>query len=334
MKKLLAVIVLFTITYFLVPTYSFAQEKPAFADKPAVALGIYPPLFEISADPPAVVVAKISIVNQSENPQTLNILFRSFRPSPAGNGQIEYVSDKFGGPDPLILQKIKVYDEDSEISKVDLAPLESKGLKLQINLEAGAPHGDYYFSVIFLSDSKSPDGSGAGTPAGIATNVILSVGKKGPVKGEIEQFKAPFLLGAGPVPFTLLLKNTGEQYIVPSGRITINNMFGGQVGRIDILPQYILARSQRYIIDSQQLPPKGKTAALAAKYNSEHNVMIWPEKFLFGVYTAHLFVKLSSTGPVFQTSLIFIAFPVYLVFAISFLSFVLIGIYIRARKKA
>lgn len=307
----------------------------AHAQQSVFDLGIYPPVLEISANPPAVVEGRIIVQNQNENPQKLDIIFRSFRPSQAGNGQIEYLADEnIAGPDPLILQKIKVYDGDLEIKKFDLDPFQDKELTLKIDLERGAPSGDYYFSVIFVTEAATGlKQSGSSVPAGIGTNVILSVGKKGATQGQISRFSAPFWLGSGPVPFTLLLKNTGDQYFIPTGRITIKDMIGRDVGRLDILPQYVLSGSQRYMVDTNQASPSANTEVLVARYGNVHNVLVWPEKFLFGVYSADVLVKLSSTGPSFKRTLHFVSFPLYIIFGISLFAFILLGIYIKVRKK-
>lgn len=317
----------FLFTLAIKPTY--AQEQPA------VSLGIYPPVLEISADPPAQPQAKITIQNLKEDAQDLTIQLRSFRPSEAGNGQIEYLNtNKIEGPDPLILQKIQILDGDQPVDKITLDPLSQKELTLQVNLEAGAPKGDYYFSVIFVSDSKAgQDISSSTLPAGIGTNVILSVGKKGEIKGQIVDFSAPFLVSRGPIPFTLLLKNTGDQYIIPSGRITIKNMFGGNAGQINILPQYVLAGSGRYMVDDKQATDSADVVSLVNKLGKQHNVIIWPEKFLLGVYQAKLSVKLSNQGPLFERTITFFAFPLYILFALTFFIFVLLGIWIKVRKK-
>lgn len=315
-------ITLFLLLGFVSPNSAHAQQNDAFS------VGIIPPVIEIQADPPAIVESEITVVNENEFPQMMDIIYKSFRLAPDRNGKIEYIQENGNllGPDPLILQKIKIFDGDNEIKQLELKGYESKSLKLEITLDKDSPKGDYYFSLIFVTQATiSEDKSASKNPAGIGTNIILSVGKKGDTKGEIIDFSSPTFLGAGPVPFSLLIRNNSEHYIVPTGRITIKNMLGKDIGRVDILPQYILANSERFMTDTDQ----ASTSALL----SLPKTLIWPEKFLFGMYTATAHIKLGEGGPVFETSHRFFAIPLYFVFAVSFMAFVLLGIYLKVKKR-
>jgi hypothetical protein len=330
MRKLFVSLILFSVFGHITASNVLAQIPNAFS------LGIFPPILEINADPPAKVESTITIQNLSENTRDVAVIFKSFRLSDDGRARIEYISDdnEIIGPDPLILQKVKLYEEDTPVTKVTLEPLESKNLTLIIDIDKESPIGDYYFSVIFLSGTQlESDKAMVGSPGGIGTNVILSVGRKGEIKGEIVKFEAPFLVTSGPVPLTLLLKNNSAQYVTPRGRITIKNMLGKDAGRVDILPQYLLSNSQRYMVDSDQASPSAELEDQIKKLSSDHNVLIWPGKFMLGFYTAQAHVKLSEDGPEFDRTIRFFALPFSVIFAVSFFSFVLIGIYLRIKRK-
>lgn len=332
MKKVLSIILL-----LLIPLLSsiYYLVSIVHAQNDEFSLGVYPPILEISAQPPANIEADINIKNLSDSPQNLKIIFKSFRPSEKGDGTLRYINkDIIEGPDPLILQKIKIYDGENPMHEILLDPFESRNLTLKIDLETNAPLGDYYFSVIFLSTvTQDADVSQSQVPGGIGTNVILSVGNKGAASGEIKEFSIPRFLSSGPVPITILLQNNSKHYIVPTGRVIIQDMLGRQVGLINILPQYILSNSARFMIDSDQTSPSAELEEQTARLARDHGVLIWPRKFLFGIYTAYAHVKLSENGPVFETKTSFIALPIYMLFAISFIAFVLIGIYLRVKRK-
>src|SRR3989338_2050492 len=132
----------------------------AYAQEGQFSVGILPPILEINADPPAKIESIISVHNLNDNSRDLNIVFRSFRPSDQKNGQIEYLAEnKIEGPDPLILQKIGIYEGERQVSKISLGPFETKELKMKISIEPGAPIGDFYFSSgkfgIFFSKHPS-----------------------------------------------------------------------------------------------------------------------------------------------------------------------------------
>lgn len=336
MKKF-ALLLVFGFWLFAVPLK--AQET---RNTNQFSLGIYPPIIEINAEPPASVEAPIQIQNLTDLPENLKIVFKSFRPQDTGDGTLRYINENpakdgariIEGEDLLIRERIKVYDGETPIEEMLLDPFESRNLKLKINLDRDIPLGDYYFSVIFLSNKiQSEDSSQSQIPGGIGTNVILSIGKKGFTSGEIKRFSAPRFLGSGPVPVTLLLQNNSDHYVVPQGRITIRDMFGRETGQINILPQYILANSQRYMIDSDQASESAELSEQIERLSQNHPVLIWPRKFLFGLYTASAHIKFSEDGPFFETKTTFVALPVYTLFAISFMAFVLIGIYLRVKKK-
>ena len=299
------------------------------------SLGIYPPILEINTEPPANIEASINIQNLSDLPQNLKIILKPFRPSERGDGTLRHLNEgTIEQPDLLILQKIKIYDQENALDILSLDPFESRELTLKINLDSDDPLGDYYFSVIFVSqETQDTDVSQSQAPGGIGTNVILSVGQKGVVQGEIKEFSIPRILGSGPVPITLWLQNNSSHYVLPTGRIIIQDMLGREAGQVSILPQHVLANSARFMIDTDQASPSASLEDQISRLSKKHAVLIWPKKFLFGLYTAYAHVKLSENGPVFETKTSFIALPTYMLFVISFMAFVLIGIYLRVKRK-
>ncbi len=321
MKRLFAV--LLATCYLLLPsTNLYAQE---ISDSDQFSLGIFPTVIEINADPPAIINSNINIENQSENELHLNLMIRFFKPKENSNGQIELLSEgEIYGPDPTFRQKIKILEDKREIKDITFKPFEAKNLTLEIILNRGDPVSDYYFSVIFISKAEDiHETSGSQIVGGIGTNVILSVGKKGKITGEIREFSAPRVVFSGPIPFTLLVRNNSQRYIVPEGNITIKDMFGRKAGQLNILPQYILANSDRFMNASDQ-----------ESISTLHGpALIWPEKFLLGLYTATAHVRLAQDGPVFETKISFLALPLYIIAVISFFALVLIGIWIKVVRK-
>lgn len=330
MGRITSIIFLFTIFYLLFSIgFVYAQRPDDFS------LGIFPPVLEITADPPAKIDAKITIQNLNENNQELSVAFQPFRLSKNNDGTIEHISQgSISDPYPLIIERVKLFDGETPVDSLSLGPFESKILSLKINLDKDAPLGDYYFSVIFSSSEQIPgEQTALGAPGGIGTNVILSVGKKSPARGTIEEFSTPLFTSEGPVPITMLIKNRGEQYFVPTGEVAIYNMVGKLVGRLDILPQFILANSSRFMIDTSQASASSELSQQILKLNSPHPVLVFDEKFLLGPYTLKARVKLGEAGPEFSRSAIFFAFPARVVFATSFFAFVLLGIFLRVKKK-
>lgn len=298
-------------------------------------IGIFPPILEITATPPASAQSVINLSNLNENSHDFKISVRPFKQASQNNGQIEYLSNAdLLGPDPLLRQKIHFFEAGNETDTVHLDPLESKDITMQIDLDKNSPLGDYYFSVIFTTEQNNDETvSNTKLPAGIATNVLLSVGPKGDTNGFIQRFKAPFFIEQGPVPFIVAIENTSNHFIMPEGKITIKNLFGKQVGKLDLLPQYILSGSSRYLIDQDQASPSADLLSSIQGLQLNSPAAVWNENFLLGVYTADLRVSLGDKGPVFKQTFVFFAFPIIPTLGLSLFFMVILGIGLRVFHK-
>lgn len=318
---------------FLFAFLLFANRVPFAMAADEIDIGINPPILEITTTPPAKIAATIFLQNYSEIERDFDIRLQPFRQSQELNGTIEYpINEDFYGPDPLIRQRVSFFVNGEEIQKVHLDALEQKTITMQVDLQKDSPLGDYYFSVVFITENLNQASQTSTTiPAGIATNVLLSVGQKGPTVGAISEFWAPLFTEHGPVYFTALVHNTSDHFILPKATITIKNIFGQSVGNIQTLPQYILSQTQRYLIDRSE----GKQSEEIIKYHQSTTTpsVIWPEKALFGVYTATLQVNLSDNTRPIKKSIVFFAFPLIWAIVISIIFAVILGIYISVRKK-
>ena len=302
-----------------------------------VNLGIYPPVLQIEAMPPAKIESPLSIINLNDKEVALKIVLKPFTASNNANGEVSYLSEEdFFKDDPLLFQRIKIFDDGQEITKFTLAPKQRKDLLVTIDIPENETLSDYYFSIIFVSINElDQDTNQSITSGGIATNVLLSVGSKDMAKGNIEEYSVPYFLDSGPVPFTLKIKNKGSHFFSPKGEIIIKNVFGQSVGRVDLLPVNILAQSIRFVPDSLQHP--SATGSAVDKYNdlyakSSHPMAFWYEKFLLGPYSADLTVTLSENGPLFKRTVYFFAFPLKLLLGIIIAVFVIVFIRQRIKK--
>lgn len=301
-----------------------------------VSLGVNPAVLQIEALPPSDIRAPFTIANEGDEPINLKIGYRLFKPSDTGNGQIMFLNDKdpFPGADKNIFDKVQVIDDNLSIDAIELGPKQKKKLLLRIGLPKNEPYSDYYFSLIFLSPPNNPEqntdseqNSFSSAQAGIAMNVLLSVGPKENDKVYIEKFSGPFYVESGPYPFSLQLKNTGSHYVTPSGTILITNMFGQTIGKIELASDNILAGTSRYLIAVQKNSQPEADQSLA-----ETPHIIWPEKFLLGFYSAKLTLSISDHGPVFSRTIHFVAFPAKLLLGIVITLLVILFTLLRIRK--
>lgn len=317
--------IIFILGFFLI-----AGVKPAFAQE--VSLGIYPPILDITATPPAQIKAPITLSNDSDKPVSLRIGLQPFKSQRTNDGQIEFIPD-VTGPDPKLLNKVQVIDGDTAVDAITIDSLQEKTLTLLIDLDKDTSLGDYYFSVIFLSNkSGQPNNSGADIPSGIGTNVLLSIGPKGKTRGKIDSFSSPFFTTGGPVRFNLALNNESDHFILPAGAVVIQNILGQRVGKVDILPQYLLAHSSRNLRHRPESTASSQFLDALDRQTGTPYVL-WPEKFLFGIYTATATLALSESGPVVTSKTVFIALPIPFIAGASIVIFITAGIYLRVTKK-
>lgn len=308
---------------FLFSLYSlfFILYSAPSAQAEGIDLGIYPPVIQIDANPPASVRAPITIENDGDTDVTAEIQYKLFKASAEENGTLTYLtgSSAIPSPDHDLFKKVQLYENDHVVTSVKLAPKQQKKLELHIGIEKTAVPADYYFSIIFralqsdaytdTTDTSLENQNASITTGGIATNVLLSIGPKEKPTAKIKEFSTPSFVSSGPLPFTLRIENTGKHSIQPTGAIFIKNVFGQYVGKVDILPETILAHSIRSLADKQSIEDNTASAVYHLNNEATKPFLVWPETFLFGPYTAGVYLKLSENGPVLTKTIYFFAFP-------------------------
>ncbi len=329
-------------------------------------LAINPSIFQIELNPPALVEAKesLTIENLSDNPLTLSLQFKPFRPKDE-SGMVEYLrkEDSLEGADPLIFQRINLLEKNNPVQEITLAPKQRKRLDLRITIPKDEPPSDYYFALLFISkeDEESSDrlqSSYSNYVGGIGVSVLLSIGPKKETTGKIEEFSTTFFHEKSPVPFTVRIRNTSQHFIYPKGQITIKNMFGQTVGIIDLLPVNILSNSIRALPSKEDFIFAAQKESLTASqeqsksFSKEEMELIkqyeklitndknqsqtkitpkafWNGGFLLGPYSATLTLALSDEGPLLTRTIHFFALPLYLIITL----FIVIAIVVFIRQR-
>lgn len=294
------------------------------------SLSIYPPVIEIQTEAPSSPSVPLTIQNNDTEDITLKIELIPIKQQ-GENGDVTIVPELGNtGFYKYYKDRIQLLVEGKKASTLELEALESKDIELNVNLLKGDPPGDFYYAVTFISEASGPsETSISRIPNGIGTNLLLSIGPKEKSTGGVSRFKAPSFLSKGPVNFELMVHNASKHLIQPSGSIEITNIFGGKEGKVEILPQYILAGGDRFLKDTTQSTNEFKNDTP----NIETPIVVWPEKFLFGLYKAKALVKLEDNGPSIEAMTYFIAFPLYFFIPIALTIFIGLGIYLRLRRK-
>jgi hypothetical protein len=286
-----------------------------------LSFGVYPPIIQVNANPPASMTTPMSIQNFGGEELTLNVEYRFFKPR--ADGTIELLpKNAVQGEDRAIFDKIQLFQGSSVLKSIKLAPQQKKDLNLHIGIPENEPASEYYFTILFVSSQPGKSGENlAVSSGGVSTNVLLSIGPKGRTKGAISEFSAPSLLSHGPVPFKVKVANSSDHFVTIKGNIVVRNMFGDVIGNINLLPVNVLEKSERLI------PASGSAEIVNPR-------ILWGEKILLGFYKARLTVSMSEEGPIYIKDLKFFAFPIEALVGILISLGIVVFAWKRAQNKA
>jgi hypothetical protein len=164
-----------------------------------------------------------------------------------------------------------------------------------ITIPPDAEPGGRYGSV--LIDTVAIESNAGDTEATVPQSAIVArVGTLFfvTIPGEIERDSMLTQFGTiggkqlyanGPIPFGILIKNNGSMHVTPSGEIRVVNMFGNEVGSVDIETWFILPKSERL------------------------REISWDREFLFGKYTATAHISRGYDGIVDTATFSFWVLP-------------------------
>jgi hypothetical protein len=295
------------------------RVAPIFAQ--SVSLGISPPIVESLIKPGKSILIAYKLENFGD-PVVLHVNVRPFVPK-NNTGDIT-VKDEFSGP-------IRFSLENSNI-KIDkpffLSPNKSQQILLRIRVPEGAPEGDYYYTLLAQTEPPpSQEGSTASrAQVTIGSNILISVSKTGTsiVNAKIALFDTlkkgtiPFLDklklfdSNDKIPVQLIVQNNGKNLIKPYGEITLKGNFG-EKEKYDILPQNILAESQRLLTATPSAEidcDEGKGQACL----SPTSLLL--SGFFLGKYTLSTSINFGENSPNIFASTTFFALPLKFIFGI------------------
>src|ERR1035437_6448626 len=129
----------------------FNLKSVSSARAQSVDLGIYPPIIQIQATAPTNTTTPFFIQNFSDSTVDLSISIKPFTASPAEDGTVSFLDNLNSFPDPSLLQKVQVIDNDNPIQAITLSPKQKRNLNLKVEIPQNQAKGDYYISLIFTS---------------------------------------------------------------------------------------------------------------------------------------------------------------------------------------
>lgn len=314
--------------FFLILTTCYMLPNTAHAE--GIRLKIQPATLQIRATPPADIHAPFTIENPGNDPVDLTIVFKRFRDKGDMSGQVVYTNSLLSTDNDAFFKTIQVLDNKVGIHSLTLGPKQKKNLELEI-VALNEDAQDHYFSIVFLTQSgnaitePTEDSSFSSVQAGIAIPVLVSLNQVSEKNTFINNFSAPLFLQKGPVSFDIQVQNNGSHFTTVKGSLFITNMFGQTIGKVDINTTNILSGSTRDLVANQQ-----------NNWSTEEglaNKVIWPEKLLFGIYTAKLTLAILPDQTLYTRTIHFAAFPVVGIVFVFLAVIISISVLIRIKKK-
>ncbi len=286
-----------------------------------VSLSISPPIIQAVMKPGKSIMIAYTLKN-SGDPVVVNSKVVSFEP--IGNqGKIKLDQDILG-PVRFGLDNANLTLGTPFFMNTGL----SQQLLLRIRVPDEAPEGDYYYSLLAISQPP-PVSEGIATTratATIASNILITVTNSGIIdikpkvtlfdtlsRFSLNLFGTPIKIfdSFDRVPVVLYLQNEGKNLIVPQGTISLRGNFGEQAN-FDIIPQNILSQSQRLM----QATPSANIDYTGADRSPASLVL---SGFFIGKYNLSTTVNFGDNSPTVFASASFIAFPFKIVAGIIFI---------------
>ena len=199
---------------------------------------------EIQVSPGQTITQEITITNRISDGRTFLLEVDDITGSTDGSSAVA-LTDGARGP-----YSIRDYISFPE-NKVTLNLGERARIPVTITIPKDAEPGGLYGSVLVSTDrtsSQADDGSRTPVVARIGSLFFVTVEgdveRSGMVTG-IDTTDGKTWYESGPVNFGIFYENTGSVHLNPYGEISIKNMFGEEVGFVELEPWFVLPQSLR-----------------------------------------------------------------------------------------
>ncbi len=276
--------------------FSFVLAQSAFA------ISISPVKFELSANPGDELRNVLRVYNDTAEAVVVSINIDNF--SPTGEGGQVVIDEE--SPDSGFSLKSWVEIVESQFT---LEPRTSKAFEFVVRVPANAEPGGHYGSILASLAPATTGGGALSITQRVGALLLLDVSGEVTEKMYVAEFAAPNFSEYGPVELTLRFKNDGSIHLKPRGFVTITNMFGKEVGTVDVPQSNILPQSIR-------------------KFD-----LSWGEKYLYGKYTAKLSAIYGSGNEALTSVTEFWVIPWKLLGVAALLLLLILIVLIRGRRR-
>lgn len=254
---------------------------------------------EIVVSPGETVVQEITVTNRISENRTFKLDVDDITGSADGSSAVALTD---GARGPYSIRDYISFPENT----FTLGLGERARIPVKITIPADAEPGGLYGSVLISTERSTLEGGEASRSPVIArigslffVTIRGDVERSGSVKG-ISTVDGKWWYEEGPVNLSILYENTGSVHVNPYGELTITNMFGEQVGFVELEPWFVLPKSLR------------------------SRDVLWDREFLLGRYTVTAKINRGYDDVIDEVTTTFWVLPWKIVLGVFFILFIII----------
>jgi hypothetical protein len=200
---------------------------------------------EITVSPGETVIQEVTVTNRISKNRTFNLEVEDITGSADGSAAVSLTSGQRG---PYSIKDYVSFPEKS--FTLDLG--ERARIPVKITIPADAEPGGFYGSVLVSTD-RTPEEQDAGASrspviARIGSLLFVRVRGQAEISGQTKSINTvdnKWWYEKGPVNLGISYENTGAVHVNPYGEVSVKNMFGEEVGFVQLDPWFVLPKSLR-----------------------------------------------------------------------------------------
>lgn len=200
---------------------------------------------EITVAPGETVIQEITVTNRISDDRTFNLEVEDITGSSDGSAAVSLTGGERG---PYSIRDYISFPEKS----FHLALGERARIPVKITIPADAEPGGFYGSVLVSTDRTAKDNgdnvSRSPIIARIGSLLFVRVRGNAEIAGQTKSISTvgnKWWYEKGPVDLAITYENTGVVHVNPYGEVSVKNMFGEEVGFVQLDPWFVLPKSLR-----------------------------------------------------------------------------------------
>ena len=200
---------------------------------------------EITVSPGETIIQEITVTNRISANRTFTLEVEDITGSNDGSKSVALTGGEKG---PYSIRDYVSFPEKT----FSLELGERARIPVKITIPADAEPGGFYGSVLVSTDRtpEATDQAVSRSPIIARIGSLLFVRVRGDAEiggqtTEVGVVGHKWWFEKGPIPLAITYENTGAVHVNPYGEVSIKNMFGEEVGFIELEPWFVLPKSLR-----------------------------------------------------------------------------------------